>query len=41
MLKIDVLYAKSDFESIWILCNKKENKPIMDCVLSDTNIVVY
>lgn len=41
MDKIDVLYAKSDFESIWKLCNKKENKPIMDCVLSDTNIVVY
>lgn len=41
MNKIDVLYAKSYFESIWKLCNKKENKPIMDCVLSDIDIVVY
>ena len=41
MLKIDVLYAKSDFESIWKLCNKKENKPIMNLILKGINIVVY
>lgn len=38
---LDVLFAKSEFDSIWKLCNKKENKPIMNSIFKDINIVVY
>lgn len=38
---LDVLFAKSEFDSIWKLCNEKENKPIMNSILKDINIVVY